>query len=109
MSKKRLFIIDSMAMAFRNFHAIRPLSTSQGVPVNAVYGSLMFLAGLIEKEKPDYFVFARFAEPITLKQLKADSKLSEMALVQPGQRLSIQPVRPLEWNYVCALSKQILV
>ncbi|RZA13913.1 MAG: DNA polymerase I, partial [Proteobacteria bacterium] len=67
MSKKRLFIIDSMAMAFRNFHAIRPLSTSQGVPVNAVYGSLMFLAGLIEKEKPDYFVFATDSQEKTFR------------------------------------------
>lgn len=67
MSKKRLFIIDSMAMAFRNFHAIRPLNTSQGVPVNAVYGSLMFLAGLIEKEKPDYFVFATDSQEKTFR------------------------------------------
>ncbi|RYZ54438.1 MAG: DNA polymerase I, partial [Proteobacteria bacterium] len=67
MTKKRLFIIDSMAMAFRNFHAIRALSTSQGVPVNAVYGSLMFLAGLIEKEKPDYFLFATDSQEKTFR------------------------------------------
>lgn len=67
MTKKRLFIIDSMAMAFRNFHAIRALSTSQGTPVNAVYGCLMFLAGLIEKEKPDYFVFATDSQEKTFR------------------------------------------
>ncbi len=67
MTKKRLFIIDSMAMAFRNFHAIRALSTSQGTPVNAVYGSLMFLAGLIEKERPDYFVFATDSQEKTFR------------------------------------------
>ncbi|RZA22205.1 MAG: DNA polymerase I, partial [Proteobacteria bacterium] len=67
MSKKRLFIIDSMAMAFRNFHAIRALSNSHGTPVNAVYGCLMFLAGLIEKEKPDYFVFATDSQEKTFR------------------------------------------
>ncbi|MBC7661143.1 MAG: DNA polymerase I [Chitinophagaceae bacterium] len=67
MSKKRLFIIDCMAMAFRNFHAIRPLSTSQGTPVNAVYGCLMFLASLIDKEKPDYFVFATDSQEKTFR------------------------------------------
>ncbi len=67
MSKKRLFIIDAMAMAFRNFHAIRPLSTSQNIPVNAVYGCLVFLAGLIEKQKPDYFVFATDSQEKTFR------------------------------------------
>ncbi len=67
MTKKRLFIIDSMAMAFRNFHAIRPLSTSQGTPVNAIYGCLMFLAALIDKEKPDYFVFATDSQEKTFR------------------------------------------
>lgn len=67
MTKKRLFIIDSMAMAFRNFHAIRALNTSQGTPVNAVYGCLTFLAGLMEKEKPDYFVFATDSKEKTFR------------------------------------------
>ncbi len=58
MPKKRLFIIDAMAMAFRNFHAFsaRPLTTSAGIPVSAVYGSAMFVTKLIEDEKPDYLI-----------------------------------------------------
>ncbi len=67
MSKKRLFIIDSMAMAFRTYHAIRSLSTSKGLPVNAVYGSLMFLWNLIEKERPDYLVFATDSKEKTFR------------------------------------------
>jgi DNA polymerase-1 len=58
MSKQRLFIVDAMAMAFRSYHAIRPLTSSRGVPVHAVYGSLMFLWSLIEREKPDFLAFA---------------------------------------------------
>lgn len=57
---KRLFIIDAMAMAFRNFHAFgqRPLQTSSGQPTSAVYGSSQFMIKLIEDEKPDYLVVA---------------------------------------------------
>lgn len=67
MSKKRLFIIDAMAMAFRSYHAIRPLTSSQGVPVNAVYGSLLFLWSLIEREKPDYLAFATDSQEKTFR------------------------------------------
>jgi DNA polymerase-1 len=67
MSKQRLFIIDTMAMAFRTFYAIRSLSTSSGQPVNAVYGSLLFLWGLIEKERPDYLVFATDSKEQTFR------------------------------------------
>ena len=59
MSKKRLFVIDAMALAFRSFHAIlRPLSNPEGMPTQALYGSLMFLMKLIEEERPDYLVIA---------------------------------------------------
>lgn len=37
---------------------------------------------------------------VTLEELKADSKLTEMVVVQRGSRLSIQPVTPSEWARV---------
>ncbi len=37
---------------------------------------------------------------VPLDELKAASKLKEMALVQRGQRLSVQPVRAAEWREV---------
>ena len=68
MSKKRLFVVDAMALAFRSFHAIqRPLNTSTGLPTQAVYGSLMFLMNLIEKEKPDYLVIATDSKEKTFR------------------------------------------
>lgn len=58
MTKKRMFLIDAMAMAFRNFHAFgaRPLTTPEGVPISAVFGSAVYLLKLIQEEKPDYLV-----------------------------------------------------
>jgi DNA polymerase-1 len=67
--KKRLFIIDAMAMAFRNFHAFgaRPLMTSDGFPTSAVFGSANFLLKLIETEKPDYLLVATDSKDATFR------------------------------------------
>lgn len=41
--------------------------------------------------------------PVTLAQIKADPRLTEMALVR-SSRLSVQPVTEEEWRIVCALA-----
>ncbi|MGB2220260.1 MAG: EVE domain-containing protein [Henriciella sp.] len=40
--------------------------------------------------------------PVSLKQVKANEKLSEMSLVT-SMRLSVQPVTPAEWAEVCRM------
>jgi predicted RNA-binding protein with PUA-like domain len=40
--------------------------------------------------------------PVTLEQIKADDRLSEMVLVR-NSRLSVQPVTEDEWRIVCTL------
>ncbi len=42
------------------------------------------------------------ARPVTLEQIKADDRLSEMVLVK-NSRLSVQPVTPEEWKIICDL------
>ncbi|MDO6584282.1 EVE domain-containing protein [Salipiger sp. 1_MG-2023] len=41
--------------------------------------------------------------PVTLEMVKADPRLSEMALLKQS-RLSVQPVTAEEWRVVCALA-----
>ena len=43
-----------------------------------------------------------FEKPVSLAQIKADPRLSEMALVK-SSRLSVQPVTDEEWHIVCVL------
>ena len=43
-----------------------------------------------------------FETPVTLDQIKADARLSEMVLVK-NSRLSVQPVTAEEWKHVCKL------
>ena len=45
----------------------------------------------------------KLKKPVTLAQVKADSRLSEMALVRLG-RLSVQPVTEEEWRIVMELA-----
>lgn len=59
-SKKKFFVIDVMAMAFRSFYvfAKRPLTTSEGFPTSAIYGCALSLLKILSEEKPDYLAFA---------------------------------------------------
>src|SRR5438876_10950986 len=59
MLKRPLFlIIDGMSQAYRAYFAIRGLASSQGVPMNAVYGFAIMLKRVLEKYPPDYIAVA---------------------------------------------------
>ena len=47
------------------------------------------------------------AQPVTLDQIKADPRLTEMVLVR-NSRLSVQPVTDAEWDIVLALGNTSL-
>ena len=44
-----------------------------------------------------------FPEPVTLQQCREQAALKDMALLQKGQRLSIQPVTKGQWTKICKL------
>ncbi len=54
--QKKLVIIDSNALLHRAWHAIPPLSTKDGVLVNAVYGFTTLLLKIIKDLEPDYLL-----------------------------------------------------
>lgn len=45
------------------------------------------------------------AHPVTLAMMRADPRLVGMELLKKGQRLSVQPVMPHEWQIVLELSQ----
>ena len=47
----------------------------------------------------------RFARPVTLSMLRATPGLERMVLLQRGSRLSVQPVRPEEWDIILELGQ----
>ncbi len=44
-----------------------------------------------------------FPNPVTLNELKNVVALKDMLLVQPGQRLSVQPVSEHHWHLICEM------
>ncbi len=51
---EKLYLVDAMSQIYRAYHAIRNLSTKEGLPTNAVYGFTSMLRKLINEEKPEY-------------------------------------------------------
>jgi len=51
---RTLFLVDGTSQLFRAYFAIRGLSTTDGMPTNAIYGFANMLRKLIEEEKPAY-------------------------------------------------------
>ncbi len=45
----------------------------------------------------------RFSRPLTLDQLRRETKLKKMVLLRKGSRLSVQPVSPKEWEHILSL------
>lgn len=55
---KKLFIIDGNSLINRAFYALPPLTNTNGVYVNAVFGFINIITKLIATNNPDYMVVA---------------------------------------------------
>ena len=58
----KLLLIDANSLIHRSFHALPPLTTPKGKPINAVYGLSSILLKLVREHNPDY-VAAAFDRP----------------------------------------------
>ena len=73
MLKHPLFlIIDGMSQAYRAYFAIRGLSTTHGLPTNAVYGFAIMLKRVLEKFPPDYICVALDSAQPTVRHAQYD-------------------------------------
>ncbi len=57
-NKETLLILDGNALLHRAWHAIPPLTTKEGLVVNAAYGFTMIVEKMLEKFKPEFMVVA---------------------------------------------------
>ncbi len=55
MQTKRLFLLDAFALIYRGYYAFskNPRTTSKGEDVSAIYGFLLILEEILQKEQPD--------------------------------------------------------
>ena len=54
MDKKPVILIDGSSYLYRAFHALPPLTNSQGEPTGAVYGVINMIRKLLNEYKPDH-------------------------------------------------------
>ncbi|MEA3400955.1 MAG: DNA polymerase I [Armatimonadota bacterium] len=55
---EKVLLIDGHSLFHRAFHALPPLTTSEGQPTNALYGFLQMVLPLLEEQEPDYALVA---------------------------------------------------
>jgi DNA polymerase-1 len=65
-------IIDGMSQAYRAYFAIKGLSTTTGVPTNAVYGFAIMLKRVLEKYPPEYMCVALDSSQPTARHAQYD-------------------------------------
>ena len=56
--KKKLIVIDGNSIVNRAFYGVRALTASDGLPTNAVYGTVSIIEKHLENIKPDYAAIA---------------------------------------------------
>ncbi|MBI2609303.1 MAG: DNA polymerase I [Deltaproteobacteria bacterium] len=55
---RKLYIVDGSSYFFRAYFAVTPLSTSKGLPTNAIFGFSNMLLKLIQDFRPQYLAIA---------------------------------------------------
>ncbi len=58
MSKEKIVLIDGHSILNRAFYGIPPLTNSEGLHTNAVYGFLNIMFRILDEEKPQYLAVA---------------------------------------------------
>ncbi len=57
-TKETIILLDGNSLLHRSYHAIPPLTTNEGLVVNAVYGFAMVTERILEEYKPKYMAVA---------------------------------------------------
>ena len=64
----KLVLIDGNAILHRAYHALPPLTTKRGEPINAVYGLVSMLLRIIQELKPTHIAVAFDRKEPTFRQ-----------------------------------------
>ncbi|MGE5310747.1 MAG: DNA polymerase I [Nitrospirota bacterium] len=86
-SEQALYVIDGSSYIYRAFYAVKDLSTSGGLPTNAVYGFLGMLRRVLKEKRPTYLAVALDAPGPTFRhQLSAEYKATRPRMPEPLAR-----------------------
>src|SRR5262245_33553913 len=100
----RLHVVDASGYVFRAFHAIPFLSTSKGVPTNAVFGFTTMILKLMREERPTHLVLVFDAPGETFR----DTLFAEYKANRGAMPDELVPQLPLVRRMVQALALPVL-
>ena len=88
-------LIDGFNLAYRCFHALPELTSSQGVPTGALHGWVKSIWKLVDQEKPDAtLVFFDLGDSRERLALHADYKAQRKPMPE-ALRQQIEPIKSL--------------
>lgn len=94
-TNKRLILVDGSSFLFRAYHAVPPLTNSQGEPTNAIYGVANMLRKLIADHRTDYFTVVFDAPGKTFRHDLYDQYKANRPPMADDLRVQIKPLHKL--------------
>jgi DNA polymerase I len=88
-----LLIIDGMSQAYRAYFATPPLSTTQGIPTNAVYVFVTMLKRVLQKYPPEYIAVALDSSAPTLRHAQYEAYKATRKKMPPDLAEQIPYIR----------------
>jgi DNA polymerase-1 len=92
-SKPVIYLLDASSYIHRAFHAIRGLTTSDGVPTNAVYGFTTMVLKVLREEKPRYLAVVYDAKGPTFRHEMYPTYKANRPPLDPGLKTQFPLVR----------------
>ena len=94
-AKKRFFLVDGHALAYRAYFALinRPLITSRGENTSAIFGFTKMILSLLAKESPDYLAIAFDTSAPTFRHKKYPKYKATRAKMPLEMRDQIQTIK----------------
>ncbi len=89
----RLFLIDTSAYFYRAYFALPPLSTSAGLPTNAIYGFTTMLLKLLEQHTPTHIAAVLDRPEPTFRHQAYDQYKANRAVMPDDLQAQIPHIR----------------
>ncbi len=90
-----IYLIDGSAYIYRAYHAIAPLSTSQGLPTHAVYGFFNILRRILREKNPRYLAVAYDSRGPVFRHAMYDAYKANRAAMPEDLQVQIPYIKDL--------------
>ena len=94
-SQQHLVLVDGSSFLFRAYHAVPPLTNSEGEPTNAIYGVANMLRKLVSDHKTDFFTVVFDAPGKTFRHEMFDEYKANRPPMPDDLRVQIEPLHNL--------------